>query len=147
MRWRDEILAAVDVVSDGAHSNLEYRYVRDVERPHGLPKAKRQARMLEGVRSQYLDNLYEAFGVGVELDGRAYHQVEDRWQDIRKDNLSARSGIMTLRFSWADVTRRPCTVAATVAGALQQRGWPGSAACCGPDCTARAISGGVCQSY
>jgi very-short-patch-repair endonuclease len=140
MRWRDEILAALDVVSDGVHSNLEYRYVRDVERPHGLPRAKRQVRMLKGMRSQYLDNLYESFGVGVELDGRAYHRVEDRWRDIRKDNASATSGIVTLRFSWTDVTRRPCSVAAAVAGALQQRGWPGPEAGCSPGCTARRIS-------
>jgi very-short-patch-repair endonuclease len=147
MRWRHQILAALDAVSDGVHSNLEYGYVRDVERPHGLPKANRQVRMLQGMRSYYLDNLYESFGVGVELDGRAYHRAEDRWLDIRKDNISAASGIVTLRFSWADVTRRPCAVAAAVAGALNQRGWPGPAARCGPACTARGMSGGVCQSY
>ena len=147
MRWRHEILAALDMVGDGVHSNLEYRYVRDVEGPHGLPKAKRQVRMLRGGQSYYLDNLYEAFGVGVELDGRAYHRVEDRWQDIRRDNISAGSGIVTLRFSWADVTRRPCAVATAVGGALRQRGWPGPPSRCGPGCTTRRISGGVFQSY
>jgi very-short-patch-repair endonuclease len=120
------------------HSNLEYRYVRDVERAHGLPKAKRQARMSRGPslrRSQYLDNLYELFGVAVELDGAAHHLAEDRWRDIRKDNVSAASGIVTLRFSWADVTRRGCAVAAGVAGALQQRGWEGQPSRCGAACT------------
>jgi hypothetical protein len=136
VRWRDEIVAALDVVSEGAHSYLEYRYIYDVERPHGLPTAKRQATMLQEARSRHLDNLYEAFGVGVELDGRAYHLVEDRWCDIHKDNASAISGITTLRFSWADVTRRPCAVAADVARALQCRGWPGRACRCGPGCTA-----------
>ena len=136
VRWRDEILAALAVIADGVHSNLEYRYVRDVERPHGLPEATRQARMPQGSRWHYLDNLYQPFGVAVELDGRAYHLVEDRWRDIRKDNVSATSGIMTLRFSWGDVTRRPCAVAADVAGALRQRGWPGPPARCGRACTA-----------
>jgi hypothetical protein len=137
MRWRDEILAALPAVADGVHSNLEYRYVRDVERPHGLPTAKRQAKTSQGEslsRSQYLDNLYEAFGVGVELDGRAYHLVEDRWRDIRKDNVSATAGIITLRFSWTDVSRRPCAVAADVAAALRRRGWPGPLSRCGPAC-------------
>jgi hypothetical protein len=136
VRWRDEIVAALDVVSEGAHSYLEYRYIRDVERPHKLPTAKRQVTMLGENRARRLDNLYEAFGVGVELDGRAYHLVEDRWRDIRKDNASAMSGIMTLRFSWTDVTARPCAVAVNVAQALQRRGWEGPACRCGPECTA-----------
>jgi hypothetical protein len=142
MRWRQEILAALAIVADGVHSNLEYRYIRDVERPHRLPKAARQAKVLQGSRSHYLDNLYQPFGVGVDLDGRAYHLVEDRWRDIRKDNLGATSGIVTLRFGWGDVTRRPCTVAADVAAALQHRGWPGSVVRCGPACTALLPSAG-----
>jgi very-short-patch-repair endonuclease len=142
MRWRDEILGALRVIGDGVQSNLEYRYVRDVERAHGLPKAKRQAQMAVGLaparsvrpQSAYLDNLYEAFGVAVELDGSAYHRVEDRWRDISRDNFNAASGIVTLRFSWADVTRRPCVVAADVAAALRARGWAGQTAPCGVGC-------------
>lgn len=152
MRWRDEILAALLIIEDGVQSNLEYRYVRDVERAHGLPEAKRQARVaadsghlagsrhLAGsghLRSRYLDNLYEAFGVAVELDGSAYHLVEDRWRDIRRDNLNATSGIVTLRFSWTDVSQRPCAVAADVIGALRRRGWSGRAAQCGLGCMIR----------
>jgi very-short-patch-repair endonuclease len=136
-RWHDEIVGALAVIADGVHSNLEYRYVRDVERAHGLPKAKRQARMPRGAaprRWQYLDNLYELFGVAVELDGAAHHPAEDRWRDIRKDNVSAALGIVTLRFSWADVTRRGCAVAAGVAAALQQRGWEGQPSRCGAAC-------------
>jgi hypothetical protein len=142
MRWRDEILGALRLIEDGVQSNLEYRYVRDAERAHGLPKAKRQARMTASLarvgsartRPAYLDNLYEQFGVAVELDGSAYHLVEDRWRDIRRDNSNAAAGIVTLRFSWADVTRRPCAVAAEVAATLQQRGWAGAAVPCGLDC-------------
>jgi hypothetical protein len=142
MRWRDEILSALRTIEDGVHSALEYRYVRDVERPHGLPEAKRQARMAASPaspghprpRSQYLDNLYEAFGLAVELDGSAYHLVENRWRDIHRDNFNATSGIVTLRFSWIDVSQRPCAVAADVAAALRRRGWPGRAARCGPEC-------------
>jgi very-short-patch-repair endonuclease len=141
MRWHDEILGALQIIEDGVQSNLEYRYVRDVERPHGLPAAKRQARMAGSsdrrhtrLGSRYLDNLYEAFGVAVELDGSAYHLAEDRWRDIRRDNLNATSGIVTLRFGWTDVSQRPCAVAADVATALRQRGWPGRTARCGPRC-------------
>lgn len=94
MRWRREILGALSLIAGGAHSPLEYRYVRDVESVHGLPKAARQAKMRQTPLSgpRYLDNLYAAFGVVVELDGRADHLVEDRWRDIRRDPLTAFPG-------------------------------------------------------
>ncbi len=128
VRWRDEILGALPLIADGVHSYLEYRYVRDVEQAHGLPTAERQAKFIRGVRfprSQYLDNLYEPFGVVVELDGSAAHLVEDRWRDIHRDNFFATLGIMTLRFSWPDVTRRSCPVAVGVGDVLHTRGWDG----------------------
>ena len=143
IRWRDELLGALCLIADGVHSLLEFRYVHDVERGHGLPTAKRQARMLRDSQlpsSRYLDNLYRLFGVVVELDGRAYHPAEDRWQDIRRDNASVRMGIVTLRFGWADVTSRPCEVAATVSDALRRGGWTGTPQPCGPACTARTAS-------
>ena len=45
-----------------------------------------------------------------------------------------RPGIVTLRYSWADVTQRPCQVAAQVAEVLQGRGWRGTPRPCGPTC-------------
>ncbi len=42
--WRAEIGQALTDVASGVHSGLEYRYLRDVERAHGLPTAQRQAR-------------------------------------------------------------------------------------------------------
>ncbi|HEV2242118.1 MAG TPA: DUF559 domain-containing protein [Streptosporangiaceae bacterium] len=137
VRWRGEILAALPLIADGVNSLLEYRYVRDVEQPHGLPTAKRQAKFIRGVRfprSQYLDNLYEPSGLVVELDGSAAHLVEDRWRDIRRDNFFARLGIVTLRFSWADVTRRPCAVAIDVRDVLRRRGWADESRSCGLGC-------------
>ncbi len=149
VRWRGEILGTLPLIADGVHSNLEYRYVRDVEHAHRLPKARRQAGLRQGsplLRSQYLDNLYESYGVAVELDGRAHHPAESRWRDIHRDNVSARLGITTLRYNWADVTRRPCEVAADVSDALRQRGWPGHPRPCGPHCPLRHASGELFQS-
>jgi very-short-patch-repair endonuclease len=76
----------------GVHSNLEWRYVRHVERPHGLPKAERQSELTGGSRSAYHDNRYAEFRVIVELDGKAWHLAERRWTDIHRDNFAARSG-------------------------------------------------------
>ncbi len=140
MRWRDEILGALPLIADGVQSNLEFRYVRDVEQAHALPTARRQPRVVRGSpfpRSGYLDNLYQAYGLVVELDGSADHLVEDRWGDIHRDNANARSGRATLRYSWADVTCRTCEVAADVFGVLWRRGWEGQPRCCGPHCTVR----------
>jgi hypothetical protein len=137
MRWRSDILLALEEISDGVSSTLEVGYLRKVERPHGLPKAERQVRKKRGETSAYLDNLYEEFGVGVELDGLAAHPAEARWQDIHRDNYFARSGIITLRYNWADVTLRPCHVAAEISQVLRQRGWPGPARRCGPSCRAQ----------
>lgn len=137
IRWRGEILDALTDIGSGVHSNLERRYARDVERAHRLPPARRQVQMMHGSRSRYLDNLYEGLGVAVELDGRAAHPAERRWADIHRDNFSARSGIITLRYSWTDVAGRPCWVAAELAEILRSRGWPGAPQSCGPACPCR----------
>ncbi len=136
LRWRGPILEALEDVGRGVRSNLEYRYVRDVERAHGLPRAGRQVRVVRGGRVCYLDNLYGESQVGVELDGVVAHPPGERWRDFRRDNAGVVDGIVTLRYGWADVTGRPCEVAGQVAAVLRGRGWAGSARPCGPSCTA-----------
>jgi hypothetical protein len=134
MRWRGEFARALGDISGGAHSPLERRYIRDVERPHGLPPARRQVRTARGVRTEYKDALYEDFGVGVELDGDLWHPPEAHWRDRHRDNAAAAGGIITLRYSWPDITQRPCQVAAQLAAVLRRRGWRGTPRPCGPGC-------------
>jgi len=134
MRWRADVLAAVEEIADGVHSNLERGYVRNVERPHRLPEAKRQARMRQYGRSAYLDNHYDAYRLAVELDGMAAHPAETRWLDMRRDSTLAASGIVTLRYSWADISTRYCEVAREIGQVLRQRGWTGTLRSCGPRC-------------
>ncbi len=74
LRWRGELRAALDDVASGCHSLLELRYLRDVERRHGLPAGERQAvRPRRGGR-WYDDVHYRGYHVRVELDGRAAHR-------------------------------------------------------------------------
>ena len=134
VRWRDSLRDALSDISDGAHSALEVHYVRDVERPHGLPRARRQARIRRGPGRIYLDNLVERYRVCVELDGRAAHPVAERWRDIQRDNASAADGIITLRYGWADVTRWPCRTADQIATVLRLRGWAGTPTPCRRGC-------------
>jgi very-short-patch-repair endonuclease len=136
MRWRAELSDALRDVASGIHSALEWRYVRKVEAPHGLPAGKRQARSRIGDRTRYLDNHYREFGVVVELDGRVAHPAEARWRDIHRDNASAAAGMLTLRYNWADIADHPCRVAAEIAAVLRSRGWTAPIRACSPTCTA-----------
>lgn len=136
MHWRAELMSALADVSEGAHSALERRCMRDVERAHGLPRPERQARISRGGRTGYRDALYRRYAVAVETDGRLAHTGETRWRDIHRDNAAAADGIITLRYGWADITLRPCDVAAEIATVLRRRGWKGTLSQCGPHCTA-----------
>jgi hypothetical protein len=135
MRWRADLARALDAARQGTHSLLEFRYLNRVERPHGLPAGARQYPVRRGGRRQYQDVLYEAPGVVVELDGRAAHPAQSRLRDVRRDNANAAAGQVTLRYTWTDVTGRPCTVAAEVSAVLMQRGWTGVPRRCGYRCT------------
>jgi very-short-patch-repair endonuclease len=138
MRWRRELTVALADADDGALSLLEYRYVRRVERPHGLPSARRQARIRRRTGNQYLDNLYEDYGVCVELDGTGAHPEDEQWRDKRRDNANLSGGIVTLRFGFPELGDRRCESAAYVAVVLRQRGWTGSAhPCARPACALR----------
>jgi very-short-patch-repair endonuclease len=134
VRWRSELQDVLTDVSSGAHSYLEVRYVRDVERPHALPRALRQVSLVRQKRRIYLDNLLQKYRICVELDGRVSHPGTERWRDIHRDNASAADGVVTLRYSWADIIRRPCEVAAQIVAVLRQRGWTGRERACGPCC-------------
>ncbi len=136
LRWRAAVLESLMDVEQGVRSNLEHRYIRDVERAHGLPRARRQVRVGRDGRVCYLDGLYGEGLVGLELDGLVAHPPGERWRDFRRDNAGAADGIVTLRYGWADVTGRPCEVAGQVAAVLRWRGWAGQVRACGPTCAA-----------
>ncbi|WP_227465474.1 hypothetical protein [Nocardioides dongkuii] len=135
---RRRLLAEVlDDVAGGAYSALERRYLRDVERPHGLPTGHRQRRDGLGARPTYRDVEYVGLATVVELDGRLGHdRIRDRWHDLERDLASAASGSVTLRAGWAQVLQ-PCRLAATVGAVLRSRGWSGTPTACGPGCPVR----------
>jgi very-short-patch-repair endonuclease len=95
-----------------------------------------RSQALDAGSRRYLDNLYEDYRLGVELDGAAAHPVAERWRDIHRDNSLTRLRIEILRYNWSDVTTRRCGVAAEVADVLAQRGWPGPVRRCSPGCRA-----------
>jgi hypothetical protein len=139
LRWRRQLTQALTAEWGGVHSSLEYRYLRDVERPHLLPRGVRQARAQQGRATIYRDVLYEQYALAVELDGRLAHPGDQRWPDIHRDNAAAAGGILTLRYGWFDVTERSCQVAAQVALALRLRGYA-VAQGCSPACPVTAVN-------
>jgi very-short-patch-repair endonuclease len=138
LRWRDELDEVISVAAGGAHSPLEYRHDRDVQRAHGLPEPVKQAkfRKPEGTNG-YRDRYYPEYGgLVIELDGKRYHLDDQRDRD--RDNQAAVTGA-TLRYGWVDVTRKACETARQEAAALRNRGWTGTLKPCSPAC--RAVAG------
>lgn len=126
-RYRGELAVALGETDDGIHSGLELRYVREVERAHGLPSAQRQARREIAGRVHYRDNWFAEFRICVEIDGPTYHRDEQVWKDKRRDNLNlAEDGAETFRFGPVEVTELACESAAMVAAALARNGWQGT---------------------
>jgi hypothetical protein len=115
----NELLADV---AQGADSPLELRYLRDVERPHGLPQGDRQNRSRFRHRR---DVVYLSYRLVVELDGRLGHEGVGRFRDMERDNHATLDGAATLRYGFADVAGSSCLVAQQVAEVLLTRGWPG----------------------
>lgn len=120
----EEILGDVAI---GVRSTLEHRYLRDVERAHGLPVGRRQQR---AGRPELRDVVYEAYRLVVELDGRLGHTGLGSFRDMRRDNVATVQGEASLRYGTRDVAGLPCAVAWQVAGVLIDRGWPGFPTSC-----------------
>ncbi|GAA1830680.1 type IV toxin-antitoxin system AbiEi family antitoxin domain-containing protein [Microlunatus capsulatus] len=131
-RHRELLTDLLADVAAGAETPLEVRYLRDVERAHGLPVAERQQR--SGTHAYVRDVLYRAFGTVVELDGRLGHEGVGRFRDMVRDNRTLLAGEVTLRFGAVDVYEQRCLVARQVAAVLQQRGWDGRPVPCRPHC-------------
>jgi hypothetical protein len=122
-------------VATGVFSALEHRYVKRVERPHGLPTSTRQRRFRPGGTSFYRDAEYVGYSTVLELDGRLGHEFsEERWDDLDRDIESTLNGDTTVRLGWRHV-EQSCRTAAVVARLLRARGWTGTLRKCGPDCT------------
>lgn len=115
----------LDDVGRGAQSRLELSYLRDVERPHGLPASVRQRRTDNSAGRSFSDVRYEKYGVIVELDGETGHVGSGRFRDMARDNAALLDGAVTLRYGSYDLLTGPCEVGWQVGQLLLQRGWPG----------------------
>jgi hypothetical protein len=111
----------------GVQSPLEFRWIKEVERPHRLPIPTRPYRLPSGAVT---DGAYEEFRVLLELDGRRYHDGERRFRDWGRDNLSSEDGWLTLRYGWRDTVVESCETAGNLVRVLRRRGYDGELARC-----------------
>jgi hypothetical protein len=139
-RWLNDALAGIE---DGISFPLERRWVYDVERPHGLPRAVRQAPQPAADGTRHLGNLYEPFNVAIELDKPALHLQEelDRDRYLANETVIA-IGAVTLRYGFTEVANHPCEQAEQVARALIKHGWDARKlkACTDPGCAVAALA-------
>lgn len=133
-RWRRDVADAIPDIRAGVHSPLELRYLRDVERRHGLPRGDRQVRVTRGITRQYIDVRYADYGVVVELDGVLAHSADGRSRDMRRDNANTLDGYQTLRYSWVPVAYHACATALEVFTLLRRNGLRTPFRPCGKSC-------------
>jgi hypothetical protein len=128
------LAGVLDDVGAGAHSLLEQRYLRLVERAHGLPPSDKQVGAIVVGRRAVRDVEYPDYGLYVELDGRLGHEAAaDRWKDLERDLAAAASNRLTLRPGWRQVLD-PCRLAGLLVDVLHARGWGSTAIACSPSC-------------
>ncbi len=97
---RSAFRTLLDLLEQGCHSELEIWGYLDVFRHPALPSSRAQVPVRVNGRTVYVDRLFEAELVDVELDGRKYHSApQDRERDLRRDAALARLGLLVVRFS------------------------------------------------
>ncbi|GAB7053112.1 hypothetical protein [Catenuloplanes indicus] len=140
VRWRVALMAALRDVGFGCRSLLELRYLRDVERAHGLPEGERWPcgdRSPREVPPEEVTNgvvLYPAFGTSVHLGNRKRDGAAEGSPPRTSSDGTLQGRV--LRYAEADVLERPCHVADEVAEALRRRGWRRYPRSCSPSCGA-----------
>lgn len=138
LRHRKTLLAVLDDIADGALSAFEQRYLTQVERRHGLPRARRQVRVVVRGGVTYRDVEYTDFATVVELDGRLAHaSARRRWDDLDRDIEAAIRGDLTVRLGWLHVLE-PCRTAGQLGRLLRARGWTGLPTPCATGCPLEA---------
>jgi hypothetical protein len=137
LRWRGEVTKFLAASAGDLESVLEYHFDKDVVAAHGLPAPDKQVAFTKpNGRKGRRDGGYAAYRLFVELDGKQYHDEDQRGADQDRDNHAAAAGNATLRYGWRDVTIGACESAAQLYAALRKRGFRGTISPCSPHCRA-----------
>lgn len=122
LRDRRRLHELLDLLEQGCHSELEIWGHLEVFQHPSLPVARGQVPVRVGGRTVYLDRLFDAELVNVELDGRKYHaSLTDRERDLRRDTLLAAKGLLVVRYGHDRIVHDPALVRAELREILEVR--------------------------
>jgi hypothetical protein len=132
-RWMRSVLADL---AAGTESVLEHGYLNRVERPHGLPRGRRQLSDRSTGKQVHRDVVYDDLALIVELDGRLFHDnAKQRDQDFDRDlDAAAVQDSLTVRITYGQVFGTPCRTADRLTTPMRRRGLQGPVMSC-PKCT------------
>ncbi len=117
---RAMITATLDDIAGGAQALSELDFTRLLRR-HRLPEPDRQAQRLDSCgRRRWLDAVWEAARLIVEVDGIHHMEAAQYWADTERDNDFTLGGYRVLRFPAFVVRYHPGHVAGKVRDALRQ---------------------------
>ncbi len=117
--------ALVARVAAGAESYLEVHAMDEVFVGRRFRALLKQHVVSTGGGRYRLDMYDAASMTAIELDGATYHAGVKEWQrDLRRDADLAAVGILTLRFSYRDLTERPQWCRTTARDVLRLRSVP-----------------------
>ena len=117
---RAMIKATLDDIAGGAQALSELDFSRLLRR-HRLPEPDRQAQRPDASgRRRWLDAVWEAARLIVEVDGIHHMEAAQYWADVDRDNDFTLDGYRVLRFPAFVVRYNPGLVAGKVRDALRQ---------------------------
>ncbi len=121
-RHRAAIVGAIEDALGGSQSLPEMQALRAIRRG-GLPEPTRQTIRMEGDRRRYLDLVWLAYCLCIEIDG-GFHIEVDKWiDDMMRDAEISVSGLYVIRVPAAIVRRDPKRFVDLVRRLLLSRGW------------------------
>jgi very-short-patch-repair endonuclease len=98
----------LDALAGGVESYLEHLAMTRVFTTRDFAGFTRQHRVRVSGRHYVVDMWHEGAKVAVELDGRIFHSDDEaRRRDLERDTDLASVGIITVRFTFEDITGRP----------------------------------------
>ena len=122
VRSRRVLATTVEATAAGSESFLETIGLRTVFASKDFAGFIRQHRLGADGANYRLDMYDPVTRTAVELDGEVAHQGADRRaHDVRRDTRLASIGIVTLRFTFRDLTERPAWCRSMVSRTIARR--------------------------
>lgn len=105
---RKQLLAFLGALGGGIESYLEHLADTTILNVPDLRGLRKQVRVSAGNRQFRVDAFDDKNKIAIEFDGAEFHSNDSaRRRDLERDAILSSLGIITLRFTYEDVTQRP----------------------------------------